>query len=275
VRAEAPDLESWTIAPDGAVWAAYREDGNVVARLGADGWEPLEDPPSTRGLVVTESGEVWVGGGLGRYPERRDDGSCGLVEGGSLWRYHEDDRAWQEVTVDAVVRGYDQQHVEVGPDGTVWFAGYGPLIVDGEPVPDPAWHLCNVRTKLGELFLMRFDGSEWQRWGPADGVPPLGYVSDATLIPTPDGGLWLSMHPNPVPDWFKPTPCSEQWGVAHFDGTDWHHFLAGHCVLGWFTALAPDGSLWLAADPDHTDPNTENYPYLYVITPEAVAATEQ
>ena len=282
VRAEAPDMESWIIAPDGTVWAAYREDGNVVARLGTDGWEPLEDPPSTRGLVVTESGEVWVGGDLGGYMERRDDGSWRLVEGGSLWRYHEDDRAWQEVTVDAVVR--HDKHVEVGPDGTVWFAGYEPLIVDGEPVLDPFFSQLGFAVpKLGDPFLMRFDGTEWQRWGPADGVPPLGPVSDATLIPTPDGGLWLSMLPFDVSIGnemfggllFEAPPCSEQWGVAHFDGTDWHHFLAGHCVIGSYTQVAPDGSVWLMATRGEEDPEDEEDPNLYVITPEAVAAKEQ
>jgi hypothetical protein len=114
----------------------------------------------------------------------RDGGPWRLVEGGSLWRHHEDDRAWQEVTVDAVVRSYDDERVVVGPDGTVWFAGYGPLIVDGEPVLDPIYlQLGFPVPELGDAFLMRFDGTEWQRWGPADGVPPLGFANELTLVP--------------------------------------------------------------------------------------------
>ena len=202
--------------------------------------------------------------------ERRDDGSWAQHAGGSLWRHREDDRAWQEVTVDAVVRSPEDQRVEVGPDGTVWFAGYEPLIVDGEPVLDPTFSQLGFAVpKLGDPFLMRFDGTEWQRWGPADGVPPLGYLPAATLTPTPDGGLWLSMLPFDDIE-LKTPPCSEQWGVAHFDGTDWHHFLAGHCVIGSFTQVAPDGSVWLTAHP--SDDNAEEP---YVITPEAVAAKEQ
>ena len=71
---------------------------------------------------------------------------------------------------------------------------------------------------------------------------------------------------------FEAPPCSEQWGVAHFDGTDWHHFLAGHSGNG--SQVAPDGSVWLMAHPyDDQDPNAED-PNLYVITPEAMAASE-
>ncbi|MGD8683826.1 MAG: hypothetical protein PVG27_07750, partial [Chloroflexota bacterium] len=261
VRVEGPELRGWTIAPDGTVWGSYRTEDRdpVVARLGADGWEPLEDAPASGDLVVTQSGELWVGGGwLGRYMEHRDDGSWRVHEGGSLWRYREDDGTWHEVTVDAVVHHPAEQHVAVGPDGTVWFAGAEPLMRDGKPVPDAFRDPTMPRP--GDPFLMRFDGTEWQRWGPEDGVPPLG--AEATppdLMPTRDGGLWLVENPY---------QCADDWGVARFDvdGPTWRHFFSGDCITSM--DIAADGAVWLMTPTNDEDDTFE----LYVITPEAVAA---
>ena len=168
--------------------------------------------------------------------------------------------------MDAVSSDIWTQFIEVGTDGTVWFAGIALLMADGELVLDE-----NGRPEEGDSFLMRFDGNEWQRWGPADGLPPLGYVSGVTLIPTPDGGLWLAMRPLDVgigSRMLEAPPCSEHPGVARFDRTEWHHFLACHCVMD--LVVAPDGSVWLRAASDDRDGPQQ----IYVITPEAVAVTE-
>ena len=65
-------------------------------------------------------------------------------------------------------------------------------------------------------------------------------------------------------------------GVLSFDGEAWGHFLEGACVGD--VSAAPDGSVWVVVDPPWpTDPNDDaavTASGLYVITPEAVAATE-
>jgi hypothetical protein len=154
------------------------------------------------------------------------------------------DGGWHEVTVDALSGDPWTPGIEVGADGSVWLAGVEPLMFDGEPVAD-AWG----NTIAGDSFLMRFDGSEWQRWGETDGVPPLSGGYEVGLRQAPDGGLWMA-----------------QEHIARFDGSTWQQFLPDHFVVGWWD-VAPDGAVWLKADgEDGTD--------LFVITPEAVTATE-
>jgi hypothetical protein len=235
---EAQDREELFIAPDGTLWAwdgATDADGtpseHQVLRLGADGWEPFGDPAPDGGrLFVTPDGEVWVVPGL----------SLGM------WRYREGASGWHEVPVDVMVASIWDMLVEVGADGTVWFASREPLTADGEPVEDGDY------LPPGDTFLMRYDGSEWQRWGQADGVPALwtDTVEDShpSLAQAPDGALWV------VED-----------RIDRFDGSTWQQFLPGHKIGGW--DIAPDGSVWVLA----------NGPYgrgPFVITPEAVAATD-
>ena len=58
-------------------------------------------------------------------------------------------------------------------------------------------------------------------------------------------------------------------GVARFDGETWSRFLQGRCVEGM--DIAPDGSVWLLAkESDASFPVA----HVYVITPEAVAASK-
>ena len=58
-------------------------------------------------------------------------------------------------------------------------------------------------------------------------------------------------------------------GVARFDGETWSRFLQGRCVEAM--DIAADGSVWmLASKSDARFPLA----HVYVITPEAVAATE-
>ena len=61
-------------------------------------------------------------------------------------------------------------------------------------------------------------------------------------------------------------------GVVRFDGETWSRFLQGRCVEAM--DIAPDGSVWLLAK--ESDESGARYPvaHTYVITPEAVAASE-
>ena len=70
--------------------------------------------------------------------------------------------------------------------------------------------------------------------------------------------LWLIGSPTD-----PPPGCG---GVSHYHGTTWTSYLVESCIHD--LAIAPDGSVWLgAADAD-------SLLHTYVITPEAVAATE-
>lgn len=134
---------------------------------------------------------------------------------------------------------------EVGSDGTIWFAYAEPLMADGELVLDE-----KGRATLDDSFLMRFDGSGWQRWGTADGVPS---QSALVLTPAPDGGLWVRRDA-------KQEPGVD--GIFRFDGSAWRHYLPGRTIDA--IDVAPDGSVWLLSGTGD----------LYVITPEAMVATE-
>jgi hypothetical protein len=241
----------FTIAPDGTVWAAQsrREPfGLDLARLGADGWEPLGEQLLYPGWpLAADGGEAWA--------------VVSDAAGRSIRRHREDGGAWHEVTtlprpayineLDDFVYGVSDRPV-VGSDGTFWFAYAEPLMIDGELVldddaPDPD------KAALGESFLMRFGDNGWQLWGAAEGVPSM---SASILIPAPDGGLWVRHNHR----WWGPGVD----GIFRFDGSTWRHFLPGHSFKS--VSVAPDGSVWLLAD--------GIYDGIYVITPEAIAASE-
>ena len=233
----------WTIAPDGTAWAAYPAEGEgqglVVARLGADGWEPFDGPlpAEPHDIYVTSSGEVW------------------LVAEGRPWRYREDDGAWQELAVDTTGLEIGYGETTVVADGTVWVAGEELRMADGEPVLD-----VHGRHAEGDPILMRFDGSEWRRWGPADGVPARSSPEERfiwnDLQQAPDGALWASYATRKPEGWYVGS-------VERFDVDDstWHRFLPE--LDGLDGVVAPDGSVWLTSRRG-----------LYVITPEAVAGVE-
>jgi hypothetical protein len=251
-------VRSWSMGPDGTVATIYEREGQVVARMGADGLEPLAvlGDVLSRDIFVTESGEVWRAEQLGH---RLTSDWWHSTEMGSLWRYREDDGGWQEFTTVDALGFFTPGRVEVGVDGTVWFADEEPRMADGEPVLD-----AEGRPTQGDPFLMRFDGSEWQRWGPADGVPSPSSTDEyfvwGGLEQAPDGALWASHHIRGPGSRTRVAGGS----VDRFDPdtSTWQRFLSGRDVGA--PAVAADGSVWVLADDD-----------LYVITPEAVAAKEQ
>ena len=144
--------------------------------------------------------------------------------------------------------------VELGTDGTVWLAGVSPLMVDAVPVRSDD----SPFAAPAEPFVMRYDGSGWQRWGPDDGVPSLTWSRPQTRT----GARRWAVVVAPANAWFMPPDATDPPfdGIARFDGSTWQNFLEGHRVGDW--DIAPDGSVWLRADGA-----------LYVITPEAVAAS--
>jgi hypothetical protein len=228
-----------TVAPDGTLWTTHRARGEsskvVVTHLAGDDWKPLPEPlPDEADVFVTDLGEVWA---VRREGQNR------------LWRYHENEGRWKEFVVDTVVPDPGKARAEVATDGTVWLAG--------------------------DSSLMRYDEREWQRWGPDDGVPTLK-VSELSLDQAPDGGLWMAAPPTRRD---APADAADLRfeGVARFDGSTWLTFLRDHSVSPWYSPspwgkgwdIAPDGSVWLQMK----DPDDFYATQLYVITPEAVAAS--
>jgi hypothetical protein len=174
-----------------------------------------------------------------------------------LWRYK--DGVWRE-------QG-SVFNVDVGPDGTVW-ADVGASW--GDPaLPDD------------QLGLARLAGGEWELWAAADFLPdirigPAGTLFDYEFEVAPDGSLWFSL--------WRGADDGDPWdldsaecdGLARFDGETLDRFLPGRCLL---MDIAADGSVWvLATDEAVSVPGEGGFPDdqawgLYVITPEAVAAS--
>ena len=238
------DGRSWTFgkrgeslhvvaAPDGTVWATWvGRNGRVLARWGKDGWQRSDTPPprGAEDVFIASNGDMWA-------RSWSDDGGLShLVDG-----------TWQPL-------GPSVADVDVGPDGTIWALRQPEVqVVEGG---DPDNWADFVTDDEGnwvydyEDTLMRFDGSAWQEWGPADGVPA-GLVG---LRAAPDGSLW----------------ATGDGGMFHFEGTTWSHYLAGLCPDVF--EVAPDGSLWAVDGAEDTD--GVRLADLYVITPEAVAVAE-
>ena len=110
--------------------------------------------------------------------------------------------------------------------------------------------------------LRRFDGSRWQEWSTYElDLRPGGWWSDRYLV-APDGSLWTDDVGPPSDDESDhAAPCPN---VARFDGVTVQRFLPETCGGQVSLDVAADGSVWVASEHD-----------LYVITPEAVAATDQ
>jgi len=271
------------VAPDGSLWAIgdAPDDRTGIFSFDGEGWTlratTTGDP---RALAVGPDGTVWVGS---------DTALLRLEDDGSLTTFD-----WSDVY------GGDARWLElaVTPDGDVWLVGTrnpptgGELLLrfDGEgwaripgPIPGPeGWEPGHMGRGLVEVGadgalwvkasrtgVARFDDPGWTTFTEADGVEPWGVPDDVftnVLEVAADGSLWLIG-----------TPTEEPWdwgGVSHYDGTTWTSYLVGSLVHDF--ATAPDGSVWLGAHDVWLGAKGMANPLrLYVITPEAVAATEQ
>jgi hypothetical protein len=139
------------------------------------------------------------------------------------WLHHLADGEWQRL-------GPPLADVDVGLDGTVWLLREPKVQVveGGEP---GNWDDFVTDAEGNVVFdyvdtLMRFDGTEWQEWGPVDGVPGgFGGVKVGE-----DGSVWGTLGQE---------KCD---GVFRFDGTDWDRYLPDRCIDQF--QVAPDDSIW-------------------------------
>jgi hypothetical protein len=256
--AERPDDDPWqqlydagpefALAPDGSVWTteeALRRFflGHSVDGSEWDSWEvPFTEGPDGRMTLLGISGEgdAWVTNG-------EYDGVIGRFDGSD----------WQTSSAPPGAWLWD-----VGQDGTLW-----------------------ARSEHEQRRMLRFDGTDWTEYDEADGVPQMGgHEMPADIEVAPDSSVWV----NSIPRLIRETDdgsiddtsgegdvCG---GVYNFDGTTWTHYLHGTCVYDM--DISPDGTTWLRggtfdlnADFDRSR-STSGPVELYVITPEAVAATE-
>jgi hypothetical protein len=218
------DISNVEVASDGTIWAAWLDaDGEVsIGQLDGDGWHVLDGDAPDR---VDDTLAGSYGGNYGQLLVGDDGVIRANVVGlpqmylpddpdgpDPLYRY--DSGEWREEEPPGEGR------IAVGPDGTLWLWTY----------PQVA----------------RFDGTDWQTWGPFDGVSdelhsiPLGAVA-------PDGSLW----------------SASDSGLLNFDGVTWKRYMPG--LRATAIEITPDGSVWVQG---------RGRGGLYVITPEAVAAAE-
>jgi hypothetical protein len=235
-----------TLAPDGTLWANWPEgdeDHWRVGHLGPTGWQPL-DGQARSAWRSDQATTTYT-----RY-DRLFLTDAGDLYGAECWvggcylhRYEDGD--W--LGEDHYGIGYFNYGdvLDVGPDGTVWLEG----------------------SASGGL-LSRYTLGEWVDWTAAN-FPDIGL--DYQFEVAPDGSLWSSLWrsadgSDPVlAGWWERRAAVEDGrlvcdGLARFDGMTWSRFLPGQCIS---MDIAADGSVWVLADNE-----------TYVITPEAVAASE-
>jgi len=157
-----------------------------------------------------------------------------------------DGERWTTVETDDPVPGYVGD-LKVAPDGSVWVA-------------------LRVRDD-GGLTVLKWDGATWDTYGPVDDHRSVG--GSSAIHFAPDGTVWFG-------------------ATLFYDGSDLRQVALptaltdGELRVGPH-ALGPDGSVW-AVLIDMRDPKSlgcevepdvcKGVASLYVITPEAVAATE-
>jgi len=191
------------------------------------------------GFWVTDDGTIWLWDMW--EPTKGGRGKHSLTRS--------DGRVFERIDLPSGIRKSNPISVtaDMNADGTLW-AQAGPA---------------------GPSTLARFDGTRWTTFDESDGVPPLGghyQGHPGFLRVAPDGSVWV----NPLGDW--EATGNECDGVASFDGEAWDRYLRGICIYAM--DVAPDGNVWLQAGVMRHAGSGFEPVEVYVITPEAVAATE-
>jgi ligand-binding sensor domain-containing protein len=192
------------IGPDGDPWVVasrYPADAEQVFRLRFESgaWSAQSMGVSPLGwissLAVSADGTLWAGSDGFFAPE-----SAGLA------RY--DGQSWQRVDLpgDESLRVSGVSGVTTSPNGDVWVT-----------LGAQTW---------ADRWVARFDGTSWNGYDEADGVPAVSEAGGIRPCVSPDGSIWV-----PTVD-----------GLARFDGHTWtvsHRGMEfGHL------SIAPDGTLW-------------------------------
>jgi hypothetical protein len=250
---EKPEYVSdFEVAPDGTVWV-HAEGGpsDVIQSFDGEGWTTHHEATGGPAVEVTPDGIVWS---TWWDPERQRPVFGYLAEDG--WQALADGVF---VTSLRVASPDDIWGIEIdflGPDHFVRFVDGAWERMDDVDLPLAALGPDGTfwGAFLGDDDLVRFDGSEWSRWPLED----TGFhAGPAGVEVATDGSVWYA----------SGSPADNCGGVARFDGVTPDRYLSGLCVEA--IDITTDGSVWLLATEADSDLR-----HVYVITPEAVAATE-
>jgi hypothetical protein len=271
-----PDLK---FSPDGSLWA--RTAGSFISRLEGEGWsemarmDPLMDGDAPWDFAP--DGTVWTGRSGARVARLGAPG----------WQEHPIDLDFRQLMNDHPIAFLGQS--ELGPG-----AYFEDLRVDTN---GDVWAALSVADR-GEapMVLLRYDGETWSL---VDPVGVGGYYTVGLLDVGSDGTMWVHLQAgrdaqNQSEDPYLARFADDGWtlfseedgvhelesrgedhgllrvdssgavwteGLRVFDGMTWRKYLGGREVID--LEVAPDGRVWVLAS-DH----------LYVITPEAMAATD-
>jgi len=256
--------EKEVVAADSTMWVVRDAPDSDNGRSGLfsyDGekWDEHETPPPM-GLAAAPDGAIWVTwGGTDSRLARFDAGGHSVIGMPAALRQAPDEHRRLAVTDDGDVWAWGDEAPLHRYDGETWQEVEMPC--GGTAVGRDGTVWCTQRRWTGNVFdqpataLYRLDGAGLQRLAVDDDSLAALMVLIQTKV-TPDGRLWVSGDPRGD-------------GVDLFDGDSRTHYLQGHAVYGW--DMAPDGSVWVLAAKTDVD---DSPIHIYVITPEAVAATE-
>ena len=213
-----------------------RIDGSRAST--SPGWEGAEPGQlQWHKPIVSPDGDVWL--------VEAEDPEMEGCSVGAFRRY--DGTDWHIIDVpEGLATRSAGESFGFGPDGTLWAAsgrlGGGSGCMDAN------------------RGLARLDESGWSLFTEAEGVRPWGgegaYGPSDYLRVAPDGGVWVA-----GAGW------DDCHGVARFDGASWTPYLEDYCVDG--LDITPEGTIWALASASNGGALG-----IYVITPEAVAASE-
>lgn len=231
-------------------------------------------------IMIDSAGRGWfstAGGGIGVYDGRRwtdfnpanwgsvpwpfdTDSSTSTVEAadGTVWAAPTNHGVgeWDGKKWTAHLPGFSYESLTIDPAGDVWAAPdrgevrrWNGSKWIGMKNPSRTADLYQIAADAsGDVWLasiiglLRYDGTKWKTYTPANSGIPSGAVF--TVAPEPDGdAVWVGTDS----------------GLARFDGTNWTVFTEEDSGLPADVissiAIAPDGNVWIGAF------DGENWPY--------------
>ncbi len=267
-------IQDAEVALDGTLWVV--SDVGLFAFDGTEWSDQSNEGVSIWGVDSAPDGTVWS-----VYPRDVDDQVIARFDGAE-WTYTE---------VQGEARRYETAVIGDGELYVQMYVGYdsyptGPFVRvrEGQPLIDIAGLEEVSDMPVPSEAGIGADGTQWVRvledWesssqGPKRGLVrivgdevtayPLAPLSQHRISVAPDGSAWLRARR------FTSGPEGICDGVARFDGETTTRYLTEMCVHD--IDFSPDGAVWLQARwPYEGGPRPEID--TYVITPEAVAATE-
>jgi hypothetical protein len=234
------EVSDLAMAPDGTVWVATR--GGVVrwssgaSDAVAYGEEDGLPAAEVGQIVVATDGTVWAAGDgwVAYYDEtwqpmeiRIDEMAADTM--GGVWAvggdvlFHLDRNSTEQISIPEQLRDWNNYDaVTVDETGRVW-------MVSGD----------------GDHGVVVYDGSGWQEFTTADGLP--SHILSSIAI-APNGTVWISTealdHGVPDPGEDPNVPAA---GVASFDGLTWTTYTTADGLASneGEIVVASDGTVWV------------------------------